>query len=389
MVKRSRSIDGDEMGLSGPLAPLSYPTSTSSTTTTRNIRSRLPSFNDDRHHNDDEEVGQQEESAPAVADEEEKHRKEEKEDVPVIHGVKASSTITEENEDEARNSRAIPDGFVCPLTLEVMVDPVLDGEGNTYERKALLEWLKKCHQSPISRQPLNQKFLVPNIALRDAINDFMGEACVKKRTAELDQEYPSCEETGSYKDDATSTSIHYTKERLKIDTYLSEIGRQLGKDLHLNDQGICAFTCDGARIVVEVPLSVGPFVMYSTDFMLFLTNEVKDYLLALNYLQCETRKFSEAREKYACAVLFSRFNNSDYECLLFLRYVSGGGSLSVRKLELGSEILFSYVDRVQEISSRDFRNIIENFVETAISLRRKIRSVVEGHLAIMAPQQQH
>jgi hypothetical protein len=31
---------------------------------------------------------------------------------------------------------------------------------------------------------------------------------------------------------------------------------------------------------------------------------------------------------------------------------------------------------------------MENFVETAISLRRKIRGVVEGHLAMMVPQQQ-
>lgn len=289
MVKRSRSNDGDELGLSSPLAHLSNPSSTSSTTI-RNIRPILPSFNEDRH-NEDEEVEQQEETAPAVADEEGRHHKEAKQDVPAFHGLKASSTIKKEKEEESRNTRAIPDGFVCPLTLEVMVDPVLDAEGNTYERKSLLEWLKNYRQSPISRQPLNQKFLVPNIALRDAINDFMGEAWVRKRTAELDQEYPSFEETGSNQDDTTSTSVHSTKERLQIDTYLSEIGGQLGKDLHLNDQGICAFTCDGARIVVEVPLSVGPFVMYSTDFMLFLTSEVKDYLLELNYLQCETRKF--------------------------------------------------------------------------------------------------
>lgn len=161
---------------------------------------------------------QQEETPPvAIADQEEKHHD------------------TEAKQDNARNCHAIPDGFVCPLTLEVMVDPVLDGAGNTFERNALLEWLKNCHQSPISRQPLNQKFLVPNIALRDAINDFMGGAWVKKRTAELDQEYPSFEETGSNMDDTTSTSAHSKKERLKIDTYLSEIGRQLGKDLQRLD----------------------------------------------------------------------------------------------------------------------------------------------------------
>jgi hypothetical protein len=324
--KRSRSIDGDDE-LGSSTSPLDHLTSnptgtivisrgTSSSTTIINIRPRLPSFNEeDRHDYDGEEVEQQQETAPAAAvakkNQEEKHRKEPKQDVvpAPIHGVNnaPSSTIKKANGDEARNSRAAipPDGFVCPLTLEVMVDPVLDGEGNTYERKALLEWLKIYHQqSPISRQPLNQKFLVPNIALRDVINGVMGDAWVQKRTAELDEEYPSFEETaGSKKDDATSSSVHHsTKERLTIDTYLSEIGKQLGKDLHLNDQGLCTFTCDGARIVVEVPPSVGPFVMYSTDFMCFLTNEVKDYLLELNYRQCDTRKFSAAREIYACDV---------------------------------------------------------------------------------------
>jgi hypothetical protein len=336
MVKRSRSILVGDEELVGPCIPLprlTNPISSTSTTTTTtstststtttangNIRPRLPSLHEERGHNDDEETEQKEETAgtPAVADQQQEqhlHKEATQGYVPTIHGgVKASTssstrssstTITSINKkekvDEATNSRAICNGFVCPLTLEVMVDPVLDGEGNTYERKALLEWLKKYRQSPISRQPLHRRFLVPNIALRDTINDFMGEAWVKKRTAEVDQEYPSFEETASTKDDAKSSTsvLHFTKERLEIDCYLSEIGRQLGKDLHLNDQGICAFTCDGAKIVVEVPPSVGPFVMYSTDFMFFLPNEVKDYLLELNYLQCETRKFSAAREKYA------------------------------------------------------------------------------------------
>jgi hypothetical protein len=34
--------------------------------------------------------------------------------------------------------------------------------------------------------------------------------------------------------------------------------------------------------------------------------------------------------------------------------------------------MFSYTDRVPEVSARDFSNILLNFVETAVSLREKL-----------------
>jgi len=35
-----------------------------------------------------------------------------------------------------------------------MVDPVIDPEGNTYERSAIEDWLSKNQTSPITRNPL-------------------------------------------------------------------------------------------------------------------------------------------------------------------------------------------------------------------------------------------
>ena len=35
----------------------------------------------------------------------------------------------------------VPQSFVCPLTHETMLDPVVDPEGNTYERAAIEDWL--------------------------------------------------------------------------------------------------------------------------------------------------------------------------------------------------------------------------------------------------------
>jgi hypothetical protein len=43
--------------------------------------------------------------------------------------------------DEAED--AIPDDFICPLTLEVMLDPVVACDGFTYDRKSIESWFEK------------------------------------------------------------------------------------------------------------------------------------------------------------------------------------------------------------------------------------------------------
>lgn len=58
---------------------------------------------------------------------------------------------------------------ICPITLTMMTDPVIDREGNTYERAAIAEWLHLHTTSPITRNPMQLSDLVPNRALRDEI----------------------------------------------------------------------------------------------------------------------------------------------------------------------------------------------------------------------------
>jgi len=59
--------------------------------------------------------------------------------------------------------------FYCPITDELMKDPVIDNDGNSYERSAIEEWLSRSATSPITRGPLNASDLKPNRALRSAI----------------------------------------------------------------------------------------------------------------------------------------------------------------------------------------------------------------------------
>ena len=59
--------------------------------------------------------------------------------------------------------------FHCPITGDLFQDPYIDHEGNTYERNAILEWLREHGTSPITRNPLRLEQLTPNRALKDLI----------------------------------------------------------------------------------------------------------------------------------------------------------------------------------------------------------------------------
>jgi U-box domain len=76
-----------------------------------------------------------------------------------------SSSTDEEHQEEAM--LAPPSAFVCPLTLEVMRDPVVSRYGQSYERGAIMEWLAAGHETcPMTRQPLRMSGLITNQQLR-------------------------------------------------------------------------------------------------------------------------------------------------------------------------------------------------------------------------------
>jgi len=68
---------------------------------------------------------------------------------------------------------AIPPTFICPITQEVMFDPVFTEDGNTYEREAITEWLDAADTSPLTNEKLDSKSLTPNLAIRKMIADFV------------------------------------------------------------------------------------------------------------------------------------------------------------------------------------------------------------------------
>lgn len=65
---------------------------------------------------------------------------------------------------------SVPTWMVCPITLYPMKEPVIDCHGHTFEREALLNWLKRNTTSPYTGVKYAQGgFYVTNYALRNAI----------------------------------------------------------------------------------------------------------------------------------------------------------------------------------------------------------------------------
>ncbi|GER55162.1 U-box domain-containing protein 13 [Striga asiatica] len=64
----------------------------------------------------------------------------------------------------------IPDDFRCPISLELMNDPVIVSTGQTYERSCIEKWLEAGHATcPKTQQALSSTSLTPNYVLRSLI----------------------------------------------------------------------------------------------------------------------------------------------------------------------------------------------------------------------------
>ena len=71
------------------------------------------------------------------------------------------------------SEKEIPDAFKCPITLQIMVEPVVTSDGHTYEKIVIKKWLESHDTSPKTNQQI-EKTLVPNYALRSAIEQLFG-----------------------------------------------------------------------------------------------------------------------------------------------------------------------------------------------------------------------
>jgi hypothetical protein len=93
-------------------------------------------------------------------------RKRKRQGSEAIHFVESYS---KEGSDIVDNKLA---SMICPITRQMMRDPVVLCDGHSYERTAIREWFGRGRDtSPVTGLRLKNLHLTPNVALRKAVED--------------------------------------------------------------------------------------------------------------------------------------------------------------------------------------------------------------------------
>lgn len=67
-------------------------------------------------------------------------------------------------------SHEIENAINCPITLDVMKEPVIIQDGHTYEKTAILQHFRRHgYTSPITRQPVKKTFMIINRVVKNLI----------------------------------------------------------------------------------------------------------------------------------------------------------------------------------------------------------------------------
>jgi len=76
--------------------------------------------------------------------------------------------------DDRRKKREVPDQLCGKISFEVMREPVIAPSGITYDKKDIEEHLQRVgHFDPITRAELRASQLIPNLAMKEVIDDFL------------------------------------------------------------------------------------------------------------------------------------------------------------------------------------------------------------------------
>ena len=115
----------------------------------------------------------------------------------------SSPSFTDENEEISdiseltENLDSTPEAFICPLTLEVMEDPLMDRRGMNFERRAIVEWLGRGNTTcPLTREPLKYSNLIPNSQLRLRIEQWKRNQGIEVKSSYID--YDKSNKLASY-----------------------------------------------------------------------------------------------------------------------------------------------------------------------------------------------
>ncbi|KHJ75622.1 u-box domain protein [Oesophagostomum dentatum] len=78
--------------------------------------------------------------------------------------------------DDRRRKREIPDFLCGKISCALLQDPVITPSGITYDRADIKQHLHRVgHFDPVTRAPLTEADLIPNLAMKEVLEHFLIE----------------------------------------------------------------------------------------------------------------------------------------------------------------------------------------------------------------------
>eukprot|EP00249_Psilotum_nudum_P016109 c25661_g1_i1 orf=536-2569(+) len=166
--------------------------------------------------------------------------------------------------DYEENDRQIPDEFKCPISLDLMRDPVIVATGQTYDRASITRWIEDGQSTcPKSGLKLIHTGLIPNYALRSLISQWCQQHNIPFERKEKSNRSSVVDSMASTRAalEATKMTAAFLVEKLKTDS--PEVRRQVAYELRLlakcgMDNRVCIGEAGAIPYLVPLLLSDDP-----------------------------------------------------------------------------------------------------------------------------------
>jgi len=95
--------------------------------------------------------------------------------------IKREPSCDEKSSKKTKLSNNLTQTLSCPISLGLLVDPVLAEDGQIYERKAIEQWLERHENSPLNPdKTLNSKKLLPVRAMQKSVEEFVKSIAIEE-----------------------------------------------------------------------------------------------------------------------------------------------------------------------------------------------------------------
>ena len=220
----------------------------------------------------------------------------------------------------------IPDEFLCPISLEIMDDPVICDDGYTYERKSILAL--KHLISPFTRKPIDSSKIYPNRAIKESIIRF------KKSD-----------------NDELQNTLVISKPTHLYGNYAFEI-KQNEKETSIKIQNVCTFSIFEG-ILTEKDIFIKPFSKFNIMMNKALENE--------NYYSIEFNEIRDENDK----------NNN----ILDIQILFSNGVIDISQPFALKEIFIDEKEK-QKFKIMSLENEIKNLKSTVIKLKESNETIL-------------